>query len=71
LGRVCQQEQEPDYLIKAGRFQIGRAWKRVTKDGEREYLNIIFDDPHMDGEIRARLLQKGEVYILLWVWAME
>jgi len=28
-------------------------------------------DPHIDEEIRARLVQKGEVYILLWERALE
>ncbi len=57
---------EPDYLVYTGPFQIGRGWKQITKDGEREYINLIIDAPHMDHEIRARLVQQGDKHILLW-----
>jgi len=57
---------EPDYIVRAGRFQIGRAWKQTTKDGEREYVNVILDDPHMEDEIRARLVKQDDKHILLW-----
>ena len=57
---------EPDYLVWAQRFQIGRGWKQTTRDGEGDYINIILDDPHMDNEIRARLVQQSEKHILLW-----
>ncbi len=57
---------EPDYLVRSGRFQIGRGWKQVTKDGRSEYINLIIDDPHLDQEIRVRLVKKDEQHILLW-----
>ncbi len=30
---------------RTGRFQIGRGWKLVTRDGKREYINLILGDP--------------------------
>ena len=57
---------EPDYIVRTGQFQIGRGWKQITKDGEREYINLILDDPHMEEEIRARLVKQGDQHILLW-----
>lgn len=60
------QETSPDYLIKANRFEIGRAWKHTSKDGSSEYLNVILDDPHMESEIRARLVRHEDKHILLW-----
>ena len=57
---------EPDYIVRSGRYQIGRGWKQTTKDGQREYINLIIDDPHMDQAIRARLVQQGGKHILLW-----
>jgi len=59
-------DSEPDYLVNSGRFQIGRAWKQTTKDGESEYLNVLLDDPHFDEEVRARLVRQGDKHILLW-----
>ncbi len=57
---------EPDFLVQTDGFEIGHAWKQVTKDKKREYLNVILDDPHMEEEIRARLVKQGEKHILLW-----
>jgi len=60
------QENEPDFLVITGQFEIGRAWKQTTKNSNREYLNVILDDPHMEEEIRARLVKQDEKHILLW-----
>lgn len=60
------QDHEPDFLVKADRHQIGKAWKQTTRDGDREYLNVVLDDPHMDAQIRARLVRSGDHHLLLW-----
>ena len=54
------------YLLLLFFWGSAHAWKQVTKDKKREYLNVILDDPHMEEEIRARLVKQGEKHILLW-----
>ena len=59
-------DSEPDFLVKSGRNQIGRAWKQQTQDKEGEYLNVLLDDPHMDEPIRCRLVKYDGLFLLLW-----
>lgn len=56
----------PDYLVKADGFEIGKAWKQMPREGDREYLNVLLDDPHMPQPIYARLVAYNDHHILLW-----
>lgn len=56
---------EPDFLVRSGRFQIGRGWRQTTKDGESEYINLIIGDMDIK-EFRARLVKQVDKHILLW-----
>ena len=59
-------DHEPDYLVLADGDEIGKAWEHTAKESERPYLNVILDDPHMDAQIRCRLVQKDSAFLLLW-----
>lgn len=59
-------DHEPDFLVKADGDEIGKAWKHTAKESEREYLNVVLDDPHMEQQIRSRLVHSGDRFILLW-----
>jgi uncharacterized protein (DUF736 family) len=62
-----ESDNAPDYRIVAGNFEIGAAWKKVSK-AERPYLSATLDDPSFPATIYARLVE-GEVggaHNLIW-----
>ena len=66
--RAEQQESEnaPDYRIVAGNFEIGAAWKKVSKS-DRPYLSATLDDPSFPATIYARLVEGEDgAHNLIW-----
>ncbi len=56
----------PDYRIVAGNFEIGAAWKKVSK-AERPYLSVTLDDPSFPATIYARLVEGEDgTHSLIW-----
>jgi uncharacterized protein (DUF736 family) len=46
----------PDYRIVTGNYEIGAAWKKVSKSN-RPYLSVTLDDPSFPVRIYARLVE--------------
>lgn len=58
---------QPDFRIITGRSEIGGAWKRTAKEGEREYLSVSIDDPSFSDTVRARLFEaEDKSFNLVW-----
>ena len=56
----------PDYRIVAGNFEIGAAWKKVSK-ADRAYLSATLDDPSFPATIYARLVEGEDgAHNLIW-----
>ena len=61
-----ESENAPDYRIVAGNFEIGAAWKKVSK-ADRPYLSVTLDDPSFPATIYARLVESGDgAHNLIW-----
>jgi uncharacterized protein (DUF736 family) len=61
-----QAENAPDYRIVAGNYEIGAAWKKLSK-AERPYLSATLDDPSFPATIYARLVEAEDTtYNLIW-----
>jgi uncharacterized protein (DUF736 family) len=61
-----ESENAPDYRIVAGNFDIGAAWKKVSK-ADRPYLSATLDDPSFPATIYARLVEGEDgTYNLIW-----
>jgi len=61
-----EKENAPDYRIYAGKFEIGAAWKKVSK-ANRQYLSVTLDDPSFPGTIYARLVESEDgTHSLIW-----
>lgn len=59
-------ENAPDYRIVAGNFEIGAAWKKVSR-AERPYLSVTLDDPSFPATIYARLVEGDDgTHNLIW-----
>ena len=48
-------ENSPEFRAYAGSFELGAAWKKVSK-ANREYLSVTLDDPSFPRPIYARLV---------------
>lgn len=60
-------ENQPDYRLVRGRSEVGGAWKRTAKEGEREYLSVSIDDPSFSDTVRARLFEaEDKSFNLVW-----
>jgi len=56
----------PDYRILVDNFEIGAAWKKVSK-ADRPYLSVTLDDPSFAATIYASLVEADPgVYNLIW-----
>ena len=61
-----ESENAPDYRIVAGNYEIGAAWKKVSK-ADRPYLSVTLDDPSFPATIYARLVEGEEgAHNLIW-----
>ena len=63
-----ENDRVPDYRIFAGSTEFGVAWRKTTRETEREYLSVKLDDPSFPAPIYASLV-KGEgddSFILIW-----
>ena len=61
-----ESDNAPDYRIVAGNFEIGAAWKKVSK-AERPYLSVTLDDPSFPATIYARLVEGEDgAHNLIW-----
>ena len=62
-----ESENAPDYRIVAGNFEIGAAWKRISRTAERPYLSVTLDDPSFPATIYARLVEGEDgAHNLIW-----
>jgi uncharacterized protein (DUF736 family) len=62
-----ESENAPDYRIVAGNFEIGAAWKKVSRATERPYLSVTLDDPSFPATIYARLVEGDDgTHNLIW-----
>ncbi|MDM0037421.1 DUF736 domain-containing protein [Variovorax sp. J22G21] len=61
-----ESENAPDYRIVAGNFEIGAAWKKLSR-AERPYLSVTLDDPSFPATIYARLVEADDgAHNLIW-----
>lgn len=59
-------ENAPDYRIVAGNFEIGAAWKKISR-AERPYLSVTLDAPSFPATIYARLVESEDgTHNLIW-----
>ena len=59
-------ENAPGYRIVAGNFEIGAAWKKISR-AERPYLSVTLDDPSFPATIYARLVEGEDgAHNLIW-----
>ena len=62
-----ESENAPDFRIVAGNFEIGAAWKKVSRTAERPYLSVTLDDPSFPATIYARLVEGEDgAHNLIW-----
>jgi uncharacterized protein (DUF736 family) len=66
IPNAKESENAPDYRIVAGNFEIGAAWKKISK-AERPYLSATLDDPSFPATIYARLVEGEDgAHNLIW-----
>jgi len=63
-----QGRNAPDFLILAGRTEVGAAWRRTNHSSSKAYLTVKLDDPLLPEPIWGALLEAGAdgVARLLW-----
>jgi len=63
-----ESDNAPDYRIQAGTgYEIGAAWKKLSKAEQRPYLSVTLDDPSFPATIYARLVEGEDgAHNLLW-----
>ena len=60
-------KESPDYRVYRGTAELGAAWKKKTRAGER-YLIVKLDDPAFARPIQRRLAKSEDGYVLYWTW---
>ncbi|MBO9357674.1 DUF736 family protein [Bordetella petrii] len=59
-------DKAPDYRIVVGSYEIGAAWRKVSKQ-DRSYLSVMLDDPSFPAAIYARLIEnEAGGFDLIW-----
>lgn len=59
-------DKSPDYRIVVGGYEIGAAWRKVSKQ-DRPYLSVTLDDPSFPTTIYARLIEnEAGGFDLIW-----
>ncbi|SEF34912.1 Uncharacterized conserved protein, DUF736 family [Variovorax sp. NFACC28] len=63
-----ERDNAPDFRIVAGTgYEIGAAWKKLSKTTERAYLSVTLDDPSFPSTIFARLVEGDDgTHNLIW-----
>ncbi len=62
-------DKAPDYRIFSGATDFGAAWKKTTRDSDRENLSVKLDDPSFPAPIYASLVKiEGEDGLTL-IWS--
>ena len=64
-----ESERGPDFRLFAGAaVECGAAWKKITRETQREYLSVKLDDPTLLAPVYASLIEAedGENFNLLW-----
>ncbi len=57
--------EAPDYRVYRGESEVGAAWRKKTRAGDR-YLVVTLDDPAFAYPIQCRLTRVDEDYVLFW-----
>ncbi|WP_165823564.1 DUF736 family protein [Metarhizobium album] len=57
--------EAPDYRVYRGKSEVGAAWRKKTRSGDR-YLLVTLDDPAFAHPIQCRLTRVEEDYVLFW-----
>jgi len=66
VATTKESENAPDYRIVAGTFEIGAAWKKISK-ANRPYLSVTLDDPSFPATVYARLIEGEDgTHNLMW-----
>ena len=61
-----ESENAPDFRVQAGGYDIGAAWKKVSK-AERPYVSVTLDDPSFPATVYARLIEGEDgTHDLIW-----
>ena len=59
-------ESAPDYRVQAAGFDIGAAWRKVSK-AERPYISVTLDDPSFPATVYARMIEgENGTHDLIW-----
>ncbi len=61
-------KKAPDFrLTIPGVRDIGAAWEKSSRDGDREFLSVTIDDPSLAASINCALFETEEgEYALIW-----
>ena len=61
-----ESDNAPDYRIFAGGTEFGAAWKKTSRETNRDYLSVKLDDPSFPAPIYANLVDADDGYSLVW-----
>ncbi|HON31649.1 MAG TPA: DUF736 domain-containing protein [Ottowia sp.] len=65
-AKLVPNEHAPDFRVQAAGFDIGAAWKKVSK-AERPYVSVTLDDPSFPATVYARLIEDEDgTHTLIW-----
>jgi len=62
-------ERGPDYRLMIDDVEFGVGWKRTSKDGERDYLSVKFDDPTYPHPVYASLFASDDPDLFNLIWS--
>lgn len=61
-----ESDNAPDYRIFSGGTEFGAAWKKTSRETNRDYLSVKLDDPSFPAPIYANLVDADDGYSLVW-----
>ena len=61
-----ENDKAPDYRIFSGGTEFGAAWKKTSRETNRDYLSVKLDDPSFPAPIYANLVDADDGYTLVW-----
>lgn len=61
-------ESGPAFRVLAGTTEFGAAWKRISRDTQRDYHSVKLDDPSFPAAIYASLVETEteSEFALIW-----